>query len=157
MRHEFIEFMPDRLENGVLYISMSYNTATHLCACGCGKEVVTPISPIGWSLTYNGQTISLRPSIGNWNFPCKSHYFITDSKVQWARTYTEVEMDTVRKADLATAISYGKQGVSFKHNTLGQKENKPENTNMISSVFTKMVRFCINTFKIIAGKNSPLN
>jgi len=34
--------------------------------------VVTPLSPTGWSLIFDGETVSLYPSIGNWNFPCRS-------------------------------------------------------------------------------------
>jgi hypothetical protein len=44
-RPEFVEFMPDKLEPGVIYVSIPYATAAHLCACGYGNEVTTPISP----------------------------------------------------------------------------------------------------------------
>jgi len=37
-RHEFVESFPDAREHGVLYISLTYATATHRCACGCGNE-----------------------------------------------------------------------------------------------------------------------
>ena len=56
--------------DGILYVSMEYATATHLCACGCGLTVVTPISPTDWQISYNGRTVSLYPSIGNRSFPC---------------------------------------------------------------------------------------
>ncbi|WP_417924835.1 DUF6527 family protein [Collimonas pratensis] len=26
-----------------------------------------------WSLTYDGKTVSLDPSIGNWSLPCRAH------------------------------------------------------------------------------------
>ena len=82
-RNEFVEFVPDKLEDGVLYISMPYRTVAHLCACGCGKEVVTPLSPTDWQLSFNG-AVTLSPSIGNWNFPCRAHYFIRGGSVRWA-------------------------------------------------------------------------
>ena len=47
--------------------------ASHLCACGCGETVVTPIFPKLWQLYYNGKEISLTSSIGNYEFPCQSH------------------------------------------------------------------------------------
>lgn len=84
IKHEFVEFVPDQLEPGVLYISVQYKTMAHLCLCGCGRKVVTPISPTGWALTYDGRTVSMSPSVGNWNLPCKSHYIIRGSRVQWA-------------------------------------------------------------------------
>lgn len=82
-RNEFVEFVPDKLNEGVLYISMPYRTVTHLCACGCQREVVTPLSPTDWHLIFNG-TVTLEPSVGNWNFPCQSHYFVRGGRVKWA-------------------------------------------------------------------------
>lgn len=84
MKHKIVEFIPSELEEGVLYISMKYKTATHLCACGCGSRVITPLSLGEWEITFNGDTVSLSPSIGNFRFACKSHYFIRNSKVEWA-------------------------------------------------------------------------
>lgn len=76
LKHCFVEYIPEQLDSGVLYISMEYATAAHLCCCGCGKEVITPFTPTDWSMTFNGETVSLSPSIGNSNFSCHSHYFI---------------------------------------------------------------------------------
>ncbi|WP_054911533.1 DUF6527 family protein [Pseudomonas sp. NBRC 111127] len=83
LRNAFVEFIPDELEAGVLYVSMKYRTTTHLCPCGCGNEVPLPISKTQWKLTFNGE-VSLDPSVGNWNFPCRSHYFIRNGAVLWA-------------------------------------------------------------------------
>ena len=85
MNHKFVEFIPDNLEEGVIYVSLQYTTAIHKCVCGCGNEVVTPLSPNDWQLTFNGESISLSPSIGNWNFKCQSHYWIVNNKVIKAR------------------------------------------------------------------------
>ena len=74
--HKFVEYVPSVLDDGILYISMEYRTAVHLCVCGCGNKIVTPITPTDWQLTFDGKSVSLSPSIGNWNFECKSHYFI---------------------------------------------------------------------------------
>lgn len=83
MTLNFVELMPKEIEDGVLYISMEYATAIHRCACGCGNKVVTPLSPKDWKLTFNGESISLSPSIGNWNFDCKSHYWIVNNNIKW--------------------------------------------------------------------------
>ena len=74
--------MPEVKEDGILYVSMEYCIAIHLCVCGCGNEVVTPIAPDAWKLTFNGAGISLYPSIGNWDFDCQSHYFIVENKIK---------------------------------------------------------------------------
>ena len=63
---EFVEFIPEKLEEGKVYISPKYSTVVHKCCCGCQEEVVTPLSPVDWELTFDGKTISLYPSIGNW-------------------------------------------------------------------------------------------
>lgn len=80
---EFVDSIPEKILPGILYVSIRFSTAIHLCACGCGHEVVTPISPRGWKILYDGETISLSPSIGNWNFRCKSHYWIRKNCIEW--------------------------------------------------------------------------
>src|SRR3954464_8002710 len=97
MRHEFVVFIPEVIEEGVLYISIDFCTAVHKCVCGCGNEVVTPLSPTDWELTFDGKTVSLNPSIGNWNFDCKSHYFIRKNKIRHARRWKDWEIEEGRK------------------------------------------------------------
>ena len=55
---------------------MRYATAVHLCCCGCKREVVTPLSPAQWRLTFDGENVSLHPSIGSGALPSRSHYFL---------------------------------------------------------------------------------
>lgn len=88
LRHRFVDLIPDEVEEDIVYVSIKHRTAIHKCCCGCGEEVVTPLSPAGWQVTFNGETISLYPSIGNWNSKCQSHYFITNDKVEWARKWS---------------------------------------------------------------------
>ena len=81
----FVALIPEELEDGKIYVCGKYKTATHLCACGCGKKVVTPFKEGFWTLTTHDidSKVTIRPSIGNFDLPCKSHYFITDNKVDW--------------------------------------------------------------------------
>lgn len=101
LTHQFVETIPDTIQEGVLYVSMEYGTAVHRCCCGCGSEVVTPLSPTDWTLIFNGQSISLDPSIGNWSFPCQSHYWITNSRIEWATQWSKTRIREGRLADLA--------------------------------------------------------
>lgn len=96
----FVTSIPADLEEGYLYISMDYATALHKCACGCGIEVVTPLTPTDWKLTFDG-SVSLYPSIGNWSFPCRSHYWIRNSRIRWAEAWTDDEVRLNREADIA--------------------------------------------------------
>jgi Family of unknown function (DUF6527) len=104
--HKFIDLVPSNLEQGTLYISIPYETAVHLCACGCGIKVVTPISPPEWKLTWDGDTVSLSPSIGNWQFPCRSHYVIRRNKVVWARMQSNEEIAAGRRRDAEDLEAY---------------------------------------------------
>lgn len=96
---EFVEFIPDELKEQTLYISVTYCTAVHKCCCGCGREVVTPLSPTAWQLTFDGKTVSLYPSIGSWSLACQSHYFITKNKVMWARKWTKKQIASGREQE----------------------------------------------------------
>nr|WP_240915427.1 DUF6527 family protein [Polaribacter sp. 20A6] len=102
----FVKFIPDRLKKGVIYVSYEYNTVIHLCACGCGNKVVTPITPIQWSYSYNGESISLSPSIGNWNFDCKSHYWVRDSQFVWAENWSEDKISKVQQNEQKEIIDF---------------------------------------------------
>ncbi|RYE53509.1 MAG: hypothetical protein EOP48_14240 [Sphingobacteriales bacterium] len=110
LKFRFVEFIPSLLEEGVLYITVVYKTAVHLCACGCGNEVVTPITRTDWRLTFDGKSISLFPSIGNWSFDCKSHYWIKKNKVVLAPSWSDFEIDFGRQKDVARKEKYFKKG-----------------------------------------------
>ncbi len=99
--HRFVENLPKVLDEAVVYISVEFATAAHRCCCGCGNEVVTPLNPKDWALIFDGETISLDPSIGNWSFPCQSHYWIERGRVYWARVWTKEEIAENRSAHLA--------------------------------------------------------
>lgn len=101
IRYEFVEYIPQALEEGTLYVSMPFATAVHLCCCGCGQEVVTPITPTDWSLTFDGEAVSLAPSIGNWGFACESHYWIRRNQVCWAGRWTGRQIAGGRARDRA--------------------------------------------------------
>jgi hypothetical protein len=99
IKHLFVQFIPDQLDCGVLYISIEHATAVHKCFCGCGREVVTPLSPVAWQLTFDGVSVSLYPSIGNWNLPCRSHYFIERNKVIGAPEWSEGRINVGRQRE----------------------------------------------------------
>lgn len=97
--HQFVDQIPTQLQDGVLYVSIPYATVVHRCLCGCGTEVVTPLTPTDWSLTFDGETVSLDPSVGNWSFPCRSHYWITGNRVRWAPSWSKHEIEVGRAED----------------------------------------------------------
>lgn len=102
----FVQYIPEPLEPGVLYVSREYGTASHLCCCGCGEEVVTPLNPTDWSLTVERGGVTLYPSIGNWSFACRSHYWIRHGRVEWAGPMEQWKIDRIRASDHARKEAY---------------------------------------------------
>lgn len=101
-----VEFVPKELEPGVIYISIKYRTTVHLCASGCGNKVVLPLGPAQWNITWDGETISMSPSVGNWEYPCESHYWIRRNLVQWAPKWSRERIERGRERDGRALDSY---------------------------------------------------
>ncbi|HWR38072.1 MAG TPA: DUF6527 family protein [Patescibacteria group bacterium] len=120
---KFVEFIPPTLEEMIVYISIPYTTAVHKCCCGCGKQVVTPISPTDWKLIFDGKTVSLDPSIGNWNFKCQSHYWIRNNTVLWANRLSNETIKTIRLQDQVVKKNYYQSPITDASN---QKEPPKE-------------------------------
>lgn len=99
VKHLYVEYIPERLEPGVFYISSRFRTASHLCCCGCGLKVVTPLNPAKWRLTDHGASVSLSPSVGNWGYPCRSHYLIIRNQVRWAGQLSQRHIVGVQRRD----------------------------------------------------------
>jgi len=105
-KYKFVDIIPDKIDPGILYISTEYKTAMHMCPCGCGNEVVTPLSPHDWRLTFDGDSVSLYPSIGSWGLPCQSHYWITNNEVEWASKWSRNQIESGRKQDKRNKETY---------------------------------------------------
>jgi hypothetical protein len=103
---EFVEFVPANLTEGKLYVSMLYATTVHLCASGCGNKVVLPLSPAEWQLYFDGESVSLTPSVGNWEFPCRSHYWIKANKIRWSSVWTDTQIAAGRRRDAEALDEY---------------------------------------------------
>lgn len=106
LEHRFVRNVPRELEPGILYISMEYATAVHSCCCGCGERVVTPFTPTDWKMTFDGDSMSLYPSVGNWNQKCRSHYVITRSRVVEAGPWSDKQIEAERHRDKQAKAAY---------------------------------------------------
>lgn len=100
-----VDSFPTPLEAGVLYVSVLYSTAGHICPCGCGREVVTKLSPARYRVTFDGE-VSLAPSVAATGLPCNSHYFITRGGVEWHRPLERPQIDQARSADRRAVHAY---------------------------------------------------
>ena len=110
---ELVELAPSVLQPGRLYISEKYRAAVHLCCCGCGEKVVTPLSPAEWQIELREGRATVRPSIGNWSMACQSHYWIRDNKVVWSGQMSKSQIKAVFERDQRDlqGMHRGAQGV----------------------------------------------
>lgn len=99
MRSLIVESIPEVLEDGVLYVSPECRVALHRCCCGCGEEVSTPLGGTEYSIRIDQGRATLRPSIGNHDFACASHYFIEQGEVVWAAPMSREEIEAGRAYD----------------------------------------------------------
>ncbi len=113
-----VHYMPDRLDAGILYASDEFSTAAHLCACGCGAKIRTPLGPTDWSLEETPTGPTLHPSIGNWQQKCRSHYWISEGRIIAAPAWTEREINSGRAAELALHKAHYKQRAKRKDGIL---------------------------------------
>jgi hypothetical protein len=59
-----------------------------------------------WKLIFDGKTISLHPSIGNWSFACKSYYWIRNNHATWAPRWSREEIERGRSDDRLAKEAY---------------------------------------------------
>jgi hypothetical protein len=104
--HRFVERVPTPLEDGVLYVSIEFGTVIHKCCCGCGDKVVTPLTPVDWAVAYNGQSISLYPSIGRWDATCRSHYWIRNNRVHWSQQWSRRKVNALKRREAELRDDY---------------------------------------------------
>lgn len=94
-----VHYVPRDLEPGLLYVAEEFGAAVHLCACGCGSKVSTPLGPTEWALEETVSGPSLTPSVGSWQLPCKSHYFVRGGNIVWAGEWTPAQIAAGRRTE----------------------------------------------------------
>ncbi|WP_395568897.1 DUF6527 family protein, partial [Pseudomonas syringae group genomosp. 7] len=73
-----------------------------------GERGVTPFTPPAWRMTFDGESVSLHPSIGNWNQKCQSHYVVQRGRVLEADPWTKSRIEAERlREKAAKAAHYG--------------------------------------------------
>lgn len=100
LKPEHVLQLPDQLEEGALYICEEFDLTAHKCCCGCGEDVFLKLGPAKWRLSKMPDgSVSLEPSVGNWNYSCKSHYWITKNRVIDAAPMNAFEIEAVKRRD----------------------------------------------------------
>jgi len=117
---QYVHYMPRELTAGVLYVSEEFGAAAHLCACGCGSKIRTPLGPTEWSVEETKTGPSLRPSVGNWQQSCQSHYWIHQGEVIWAEKWTHEQIAAGREDEEERLCNYFK-ALDRKRNSILRK------------------------------------
>lgn len=139
LKPKFVDAIPEKLDTGILYISMNRSLAIHLCICGCRNEVITPFSPTDWEFRFYGNSVSLYPSIGNWEFACRSHYWIRKNTIVQAGTMSTQQIRAGRQQDKLTKEEYYKNSVESEITTPVSETKK--------TWYTKLAEFIKKLFK----------
>ncbi|BAX81754.1 DUF6527 family protein [Labilibaculum antarcticum] len=121
-----VHYLPKELEEGFLYVSKEFGVAGHLCPCGCKNKIITPLDLAEWSFKEVNNKPTLYPSIGNWQLPCKSHYWIIDGKIVWSYQWSEEQIKEGGEAEEEKRKSY--------YYNLENKYNK-------QSLFKRFIKF----------------
>lgn len=123
-------YLPKELEEGFLYVSKEFGVAGHLCPCRCKHKIITPLDPTEWSFKEVNDKPILFPSIGNWQFPCKSHYWITPGEIEWSYHWSKEQIKEGSEAEEDKRKSY--------YDNLQNNHNKPPLFKRITNfVFSK--------------------
>lgn len=122
-----IKYIPSDLKFGILYVSHEYQVAAHLCPCGCSNKIVTPLGINEWEFSQINGKPCLYPSIGNWQLPCRSHYWVAEGEILWAGQWTEKQIKRGREAEIKQDIEYYK--------SLQRKSKKDSFFKKLSKIF----------------------
>ena len=69
---------------------------------------MTPLTPTDWKMIFDGETVSLLPSVGNWQLACRSHYVIRRGQIIRAGDWTERQVAAAQaRGRTAKARYYG--------------------------------------------------
>jgi len=103
-RYELVGRIPAPMREGVIYHTEEFELAGLLCACGCGHRI-TLLVPDSHQVWEEGGYATIRPSIGVFDAPCKSHYFINAGSVQWLPAFTGTQAAKIMQAQIARHVS----------------------------------------------------
>ncbi|WP_157775204.1 DUF6527 family protein [Hartmannibacter diazotrophicus] len=129
-RYLLVDRIPRHLEEGVVYHTEEFELAGLLCACGCGHRI-TLLVPDSHQVWDEGGHATIRPSIGVFDAPCKSHYVISAGDVQWLRAFSDAQAANIMRAQIARHIEMDAKPVTWRQRASGA----------VASLFRKFLAF----------------
>ena len=119
---EFVELIPansEELMPGIIYICAKHKTVVHRCPCGCGGLSEFVLSPTRFRMTYDGDSVTFSPSVGNPHLGCRSHYWIRGNQVQWCLPMQDWEIGRAREREHRETLEARRRQEHQKNKGLG--------------------------------------
>jgi hypothetical protein len=93
-------------------------------------------------MTFDGRSVTLDPSIGNWQKDCGSHYWIVENRIRWARRWSDEEISAGFKNDIrAKQEYYGEASHSSSADPLlGTADREGEKPSSVREAWLKLKR-----------------
>jgi hypothetical protein len=104
--------IPKQLSEGVVYHNPAFEIGAMLCACGCGLRVDLLV-PDSHQITSENGIATITPSILVCAGSCRSHYFITAGRVEWANEFTQAQASALMQRQIARHAMRGKRRLSW--------------------------------------------
>lgn len=111
-RYLLVDRIPAKMQEGVVYHTEEYELAGLLCACGCGHQI-TLLVPDSHQVRDEGGYATIRPSVGVFDAPCKSHYVISAGNVQWLPAFTGAQAANIMHAQIARHVAADAKPVTW--------------------------------------------
>lgn len=99
---KFVERIPansEELVPGYIYICAKHRTVVHRCPCGCDGLSEFVLSPTRFRMTFDGDSVTFSPSVGNAYLSCRSHYWIRGNRVEWCPPMGDWEIGRARERE----------------------------------------------------------
>ncbi|TGS14449.1 hypothetical protein EN852_014695 [Mesorhizobium sp. M2E.F.Ca.ET.209.01.1.1] len=110
-RYQLVDRIPTDMREGIVYHTQEFELAGLLCACGCGHRI-TLLVPDSHEVRDEGGYATIRPSIGVFDAPCKSHYVISAGHVQWLPAFTGAQAANIMHSQIARHVARDAKPVS---------------------------------------------
>ena len=99
-RYMPIEYIPDKLDPGIVYHNKEFEIAALLCPCGCGHRISLLVPDSHQIYSENG-LVTIEPSISVCDSTCKSHFYIKSGNIKWFHAFSESQVHLIMSDQIA--------------------------------------------------------
>lgn len=86
-------------------------------------------------MKFDGQTVTINPSIGNWSFACQSHYILAYGRVRWADKWSR------ERIDLGRFLERERKERHYKGESLAPLPTLPREPASRAGIFARLARW----------------